>query len=150
VTGAFVVLQRARDVNRAAVFLGVGWCLAWLLLARAAALVAPIYSGVNLAAAIPAAERNAPVYSLGTYDQSVTFYLRRPVTLVEYRGELDYGLRKAPEAQIADMAAFLGRWSSNPKAFAVMEKDMFDDLNSRGVRMRLLARDVSRVVVARP
>jgi 4-amino-4-deoxy-L-arabinose transferase-like glycosyltransferase len=150
VTGAFVLVQRARDVNRAGVFLGVGWCLAWLLLARAAALVAPIYSGVNLAAAIPAAERDAPVYSVGTYDQSVTFYLRRPVTLVEYRGELDYGLRKAPEAQIADMAEFLVRWSAQPKAFAVMEKNMFDELKGRGVPMRLLAQDVSRVLVARP
>ncbi len=28
VSGAFVLAQRRRDVTRAAVFLGVGWCLA--------------------------------------------------------------------------------------------------------------------------
>jgi 4-amino-4-deoxy-L-arabinose transferase-like glycosyltransferase len=149
VSGAFVLVQGARDATRAGVFLGAGWCLAWLLLIRAAASVAPIYSGVGLAAALPAADRGAPVYSVGTYDQSLTFYLRRTVTLVGYRGELDYGLRKEPGAEIADVAEFLRRWSSPTQAFAVMEKAMFNDLKSRGVPMRLVAQTVNRVLVAR-
>ena len=149
VSGAFVLVQRARGATRAGVFLGAGWCLAWLLLIRAAASVAPIYSGVALAAAFPSTDRGAPVYSVGTYDQSLTFYLRRTVTLVGYRGELDYGLRKAPGAEIADVAEFLRLWSSPTQAFAVMEKTMFNDLKSRGVPMRLVGQTVNRVLVAR-
>lgn len=149
VSGAFVLVQRARGATRAAVFLGVGWCLAWLLLIRAAASVAPVYSGAALAAALPAADRAAPIYSVATYDQSLTFYLRRTVTLVAYRGELDYGLRKAPAAEIADVAEFLRRWSPPAQAFAVMEKTMFDDLKHRGVPMRPVAASANRVLVAR-
>jgi hypothetical protein len=149
VTGAFVLVRQARDATRAGVFLGVGWCLAWLLLVRAAALVAPIYSGVGFAAALSAEDRVAPLYSVGTYDQTLTFYLRRTVMLVRYRGELDYGLRKAPDAEIADVAEFIRRWTSQPRAFAVMEKSMFDDLNGRGVPMRLVVQDAGRVLVAR-
>ncbi|MEP6549368.1 MAG: glycosyltransferase family 39 protein [Gammaproteobacteria bacterium] len=149
VSGAFV-LVRAREVNRAAVFLGVGWCLAWLLLVRAAAVVAPIYSGASLAAALPAEDRDAPIYSVATYDQSLTFYLRRPVTLVGYRGELDYGLGKAPGAEIVEVAEFLRLWSAQPKAFAVLEKTMFDDFKRRGIPMRLVAQTAGRVLVARP
>jgi 4-amino-4-deoxy-L-arabinose transferase-like glycosyltransferase len=149
VSGAFVLVQRARGATRAGVFLGAGWCMAWLLLIRAAASVAPVYSGVALAAALPAADLGAPIYSVGTYDQSLTFYLRRTVTLVGYRGELDYGLRKAPGVEIADVAEFIRRWSSPAQAFAVMEKTMFDDLKSRGVPMRLVAENAKRVLVAR-
>lgn len=149
VSGAFVLVQRARGATRAGVFLGVGWCLAWLLLIRAAALVAPVYSGTGLAAALPAADSGVPIYSVGTYDQSLTFYLRRTVTLVAYRGELDYGLRKAPAAEIADVAEFLRRWSPPAQAFAVMEKTMFDDLKQRGVPMRPVAANANRVLVAR-
>jgi 4-amino-4-deoxy-L-arabinose transferase-like glycosyltransferase len=149
VSGAFVLVQRARGATRAGVFLGAGWCLAWLLLIRAAALVAPLYSGAALAAALPAADRGAPIYSVGTYDQSLTFYLRRTVTLVGYRGELDYGLRRAPGAEIADVAEFVRRWSPPAQAFAVMEKTMFDDLKDRGVPMRLVAENAKRVLVAR-
>jgi 4-amino-4-deoxy-L-arabinose transferase-like glycosyltransferase len=149
VTGVFVLVQRARNANRATVFLGVGWCLAWLLMIRAAALVAPIYSGVSLAAGIPAAERGVPIYSVATYDQSLTFYLQRPVTLVRYRGELDYGLRHAPGAGIADDEEFLRRWSLQSQAFAVMEKSMFDEFERRRVPMRLVAEDVNHVLAAR-
>jgi 4-amino-4-deoxy-L-arabinose transferase-like glycosyltransferase len=148
-SGAFVLVRGAREGTRAGVFLGVGWCLAWLLLIRAAAWVAPVYSGVGLASALPASDRGAPMYSVGTYDQSLTFYLRRTVTLVAYRGELDYGLGKAPAAEIADVAEFLRRWSSPAQAFAIMEKAMFDDLENRGVPMRLVAQNANRVLVAR-
>ena len=163
VSGAFVLVQRARDegvvdlrlrlhvrdATRAGVFLGVGWCLAWLLLIRAAALVAPIYSGVDLAKALPTGERDAPFYSVGTYDQSLTFYLRRTVTLVAYRGELGYGLRRKPDAEITSVPEFLRLWSAQTRAYAVMEMSMFDDLKSHGVPMRVLARDVQRILVAR-
>jgi 4-amino-4-deoxy-L-arabinose transferase-like glycosyltransferase len=147
-SGAFVLAQRARDTTRSAVFLGAGWCLAWLLLVRAAALVAPVYSGVALAAALPPSDRDATLYSVRTYDQSLTFYLRRIVTLVAYRGELDYGLGKNPGAEL-DVAEFLRRWSPPSRAFAVMEKSMFEDLKGRGVPMRVVAQTVSRVLVAR-
>jgi 4-amino-4-deoxy-L-arabinose transferase-like glycosyltransferase len=149
VSGAFVLARCARDATRAGVFLGVGWCLAWLLLVRAAALVAPIYSGASLAAAVPAADRDAPFYSVATYDQSLTFYLQRTVTLVAYRGELDYGLRRTPDVEIPDVAEFLRRWSPPIRAFAVMEKSMFEDLKRRGVPMRPIAEDANRVLVAR-
>jgi 4-amino-4-deoxy-L-arabinose transferase-like glycosyltransferase len=148
-SGAYVLLRHREDATRAGAFLGVGWCMAWLLLIHSAGVLAPIYSGVDLAAALPAAERDAPLYSVGTYDQSLTFYLRRTVMLVAYRGELDYGLRKAPDAEIADVAEFLRRWSSQTRAYAVMEKRMFEDFKSRGVPMRLVARSVNRVLVAR-
>jgi 4-amino-4-deoxy-L-arabinose transferase-like glycosyltransferase len=149
VSGAFVLTRCARDATRAGTFLGVGWSLAWLLLIRTAALVAPVYSGVNLAAALSGNDRNAPLYSVGTYDQSLVFYLRRTVTLVGYRGELDYGLGKDPAAEIADVGQFIRLWSAQTRAFAVMEKSMFDELTRRGVPMRRLAQTVNRVVVAR-
>jgi 4-amino-4-deoxy-L-arabinose transferase-like glycosyltransferase len=148
-SGAFVLVRGAREATRAGVFLGVGWCLAWLLLIRAAVWVAPVYSGIGLASALPVRMRDAPLYSVGTYDQTLTFYLRRTVTLVAYRGELDYGLGKAPAAEVPDVTEFLRRWSSPAQAFAIMEKAMFDDLKNRGVPMRLVAQNANRVLVAR-
>ncbi len=114
-----------RDATRAAVFLGAGWCLAGLLLMRAAAVVAPIYSGVDLAAALPRrAARGAASTASGTYDQTLPFYLRRTVKLVAYRGELDYGLRQDPRRRDRRVSRnFVRRVvAAMPQAFAVMEK----------------------------
>jgi len=152
-TGAFVLVQRARDAahdaTRAGIFLGAGWCLAWLLVVRAAALLAPIYSGIDLAAAFPPGERDAPLYSVATYDQSLDFYLRRTVTVVKFRGELDYGLQQAPAAGIADLDEFIRLWTAQTRAFAVMDKGTFKNLTERGVPMRTLSQNVERVLVAR-
>ena len=148
-SGAFVLVSARRDTTRATVFLGVGWCIAWLVLVRAAVSVAPIYSGAGLAEGLSLAQHSAPVYSVGTYDQSFTFYLRHPVTVVHYRGELDYGLAKLPGAAIASIDDFIPVWDSQAEAFAVMESGMFDQLNARGVPMRILTRSANKLLVAR-
>jgi 4-amino-4-deoxy-L-arabinose transferase-like glycosyltransferase len=155
VSALFVLAKRDPDTTGGAVFLGVGWCLAVLLLVRAAAAVAPIYSGQSLAQALEGEPRDWPIYSVGTYDQTLPFYLRRTVTLVAYRGELDYGLRHASAAILgggagfASVAQFLVRWSQAGKAFAVMDTEMFDELTARGIKMRIVSRDAHRVLVAR-
>jgi hypothetical protein len=149
VSGVFVWVQGARDATRAGVFLGVGWCLAGLLLMRTATLLAPIYSGIDLAKALPPADRDAPLYSVRTYDQSLTFYLQRTVMLVGYRGELDYGLRRAPNGGIADVDEFLRLWDSQTRAYAVMDKRTFNNFKERGVPMRTVGQNVGQVMVAR-
>jgi 4-amino-4-deoxy-L-arabinose transferase-like glycosyltransferase len=149
VTGVFVWVKGTRDVTRAGVFLGVGWCLSWLLLIRAATLVAPIYSGIALARALPAADHDAPLYSVRTYDQTLIFYLRRTVTLVGYRGELEYGLGREPGIEIADLEDFIHRWDKEPQAYAVMDKRTFKNLKERGVPMTEAGSNVERVLVAR-
>jgi 4-amino-4-deoxy-L-arabinose transferase-like glycosyltransferase len=149
VTGAFVSIRARSDTTRMGVFLGMGWCLGGLLLVRAAGAVAPIYSGVDLAAAFPADQPNAPLYSVATYDQSLIFYLQREATLVRYRGELDYGLNRAPDREIKQLDEFIDVWSAQSQAFAVMENGMYDELKGRGVAMRVLGRNFGKVLVAR-
>lgn len=148
-SGLYVLLKRRRDPTQAAVVLGAGWCLAGLMLMRAAGVVAPLYSGVTLARAVSAMPPEVPVYSIGLYDQTLPFYWRHTFKLVTFRGELDFGLRRDPEAEIPDIAEFVDEWRRLPEGFALMEKSMFDNLKGEGVPMREVARDVHRVLAAR-
>jgi 4-amino-4-deoxy-L-arabinose transferase-like glycosyltransferase len=148
-SGLFVLLERRRYPTRALIFLGAGWCLAGLLLMRAAGVVAPLYSGVTLARAVDAVPPEVPTYSIGLYDQTLPFYWRHTFKLVAYRGELDFGLRRDPGAEIPSVAEFVDEWRRLPEGFAVMERTMFDHLEGEGVPMREIARDVHRVLVAR-
>jgi 4-amino-4-deoxy-L-arabinose transferase-like glycosyltransferase len=148
-SGLYVLLKRRRDPTQAAVVLGAGWCLAGLMLMRAAGVVAPLYSGVTLARAVGAVPPEVPVYSIGFYDQTLPFYWRHTFKLVAYRGELDFGLRRDPEAEIPGVAEFVDEWRRLPAGYAVMEKSMFDNLEGKGIPMREVARDVHRVLVAR-
>ena len=149
VSGLYVLSRRRREATGGALFLGAGWCLAGLLAMRAAAAVAPIYSGVTLARAFPEIPREAPLYSVATYDQTLPFYWRRTVELVSFRGELDYGLKRDPGAEIPTVDEFVQRWTLGSNAFAIMEKPMFEELSRRQVPMREIARDAGRVLAAR-
>jgi 4-amino-4-deoxy-L-arabinose transferase-like glycosyltransferase len=148
--GASVWRRRARDVTLNGALLASGWLGAVLSLLCFAGALAPVYSGATLAAALPAVERAAaPVYSVRTYDQTLPYYWQRAVTLVEYRGELDYGLRHAPRSGIASLADFQVRWLQHGQAYAIMEPETLEYFHAGGLPMRELARDVHRVVVAR-
>ena len=127
-----------------------GWIAAVLVLLLGASVLAPIYSGARLAQALPLADRaTSPLFSVRTYDQSLPFYWRRTLTLVDYRGELDYGLRHDPQSAICSLEAFTVRWRQLERGFAVMEPDTLTFLQQQGLPMHIVARDVHRVLVSR-
>jgi hypothetical protein len=147
-TALYALTQRSRALTRATVVIAAGWCLAALVLGRAATAVAPIYSGIGLVQALPAVPAEVPVYSVATYDQTLPFYWKRTVTLVQYRGELDFGLRLNPAAELT-LAQFTERWQGSGLAYAIMDRGTFQTLGASGVPMRELAHNVRRVLVAR-
>jgi hypothetical protein len=109
----------------------------------------PLRSGRTLAAQIPAElAAHAPIYSVQTYDQTLPFYLRRAMILADSRGELDYGLRHAPEAGL-DMPGFEKRWRQSPQAVAIMPQRSYSELSARGLPMRVLGQDERRIAVSR-
>ena len=92
------------------------------------------------------------IYSVGTYEQSLTFYLRRTVTLVDYWDEFSFGLKQQPELSIPGVDAFVAQWTRDAAAgvrdIAIIDQKIHADLQQRGVPMRLVAQDSRRIVVA--
>jgi Aminoarabinose transferase C-terminal domain len=93
---------------------------------------------------------DAPFYSVGTYDQSLDFYLGRTVTVVAFQDELEFGLRQQPELWLPTLDDFARAWRAAPAAGALMEPGTFDSLARAGLPMREIARDSRRVIVTRP
>jgi len=115
-----------------------------------ARVVSPLYSGASLAAQLsPAIMATTPIYSVRTYDQSLPFYLGRTMTLVETRGELDFGLTLEPQKTLASLEAFQLRWLAAADALAVMEPETFSLLQRQALPMVLRARVPERLIVSR-
>ncbi|MFM9967107.1 MAG: glycosyltransferase family 39 protein [Burkholderiales bacterium] len=89
-------------------------------------------------------------YSVGTYEQTLPYYLNRTVTLVDYRDEFGFGLDQEPQLGIADIETFKKRWSDDKEAFAMLSNDGFKILQRSGFPMREVARDPRRVIVQKP
>jgi 4-amino-4-deoxy-L-arabinose transferase-like glycosyltransferase len=90
-----------------------------------------------------------PFYSVDTYDQSLQFYLRRSTTMVVYKDELGFGIEQEPQKFIATFDEFEKTWNAGREALALMSPDAYQMYRTKGLPMRLVARDTRRFIVAR-
>jgi 4-amino-4-deoxy-L-arabinose transferase-like glycosyltransferase len=91
-----------------------------------------------------------PFYSVGLYDQTLPFYLKRTVTLVLFRGELDMGIKQAPQLWLPDLDAFRKTWRQQREAMAILHPAYYDELVASGLPMQVIAKDTRRVIVKTP
>ena len=112
---------------------------------------APTMSSYDIAQKVrPLLTPGVPFYSVRTYDQTLPFYLNRTLTLVDYRDELDYGLKQQPELAIDSMDGFRLRWAADKQAFALMRPDDNETLRSQGLPMEVVFNDGKRLIVKKP
>ena len=92
------------------------------------------------------------LYSVSIYEQSLTYYLQRPVTLVAYTDEFAFGLQQQPELSIPKIETFITQWTNDAAAgvhsLAIISLDRYEDLKHRGVPMRVVAEDARRMIIA--
>jgi len=113
--------------------------------------LAPLRSGAAFAKQIKrAGPAEAPVYAVRMYEQTLPFYLNRLVTLVDFGGELEPGIRAAPARQVLSLDEFRARWLADADAFAVMPLDTFEALRGAGLPMAVVAEDLKKVLVRKP
>ena len=83
------------------------------------------------------------------HDQTLPFYLKRPVTLVQYTDEFALGLNAEPEKGIAQIEDWKLRWIALARGYAIMNPANYEQLAAEGLPMRILGRDPRRVIVSR-
>jgi 4-amino-4-deoxy-L-arabinose transferase-like glycosyltransferase len=106
-------------------------------------------SGAALAARVrPVLEPGMPLYSVRLVDHTLPFYLRHTTILVESSGELEFGVEQEPGKWLPSIDAFLARWTSGPRALAVMSPPTLQELRTKHASFFVVDSDVRRVVVA--
>jgi len=95
------------------------------------------------------APSDVPIFAVQSYQQSLPFYLQRPVVLVDYRDEFDLGLTEDPQRGIATLQQFAQVWLTLSEGFAVMPPATRDRLSALGLPMREIARLPERVIISR-
>jgi 4-amino-4-deoxy-L-arabinose transferase-like glycosyltransferase len=147
---ACVLRSRARAALAA---LSVAWFAASATILVAADAAQSLFSAKDAALVLrrqgAAGDPAVPVFAVQSYDQSLPFYLQRPVTLVDYRDEFDFGLTSDPQRGIATLRQFAQAWLPLSRGFAVMPPGTRDRLSVSGMPMREIASLPERVIVSR-
>jgi 4-amino-4-deoxy-L-arabinose transferase-like glycosyltransferase len=110
-------------------------------------------AGVSMLPAIRAQlQPQSTIYSVGIYEQSLTFYLNRPVVLVDYLDEFAFGLEQQPALAIPTVDAFAVQWRARAAAgvrdVAITRADLAAQLQKEGVPVRIVASDARRTIIA--
>ncbi len=113
--------------------------------------LSPRQSGIYVAEAMrPHLARDTRLYSVNIYDQTVPFYIRRTVTLVNYRDEFETGLQTEPGLALWDADEFEDEWLRPGDALAIMQPGTFERFRRLGLPMQVLLEDPRRVLVRKP
>lgn len=113
--------------------------------------LSPSNSGWHIARQVkPMVAPSTPFYAVRYFEHTLPYYLQRTLTLVEYRDEMDFGLRLEPHLGVPTVAQFEARWRADADAFAVMTEQTRQQLESRGLPMQVVARDTRRVIIRKP
>ena len=97
----------------------------------------------------PLLEPGTRLYSVEHYDQTVPFYIRRTLRLVNYFDEFATGLAAEPWIGMG-LAAFVMDWLRPGEALAIMQPDTFQKMKALGLPMQVLHDDPRRVLVRKP
>ena len=149
--GVSALFAAQRRTLPALAALSVGWLAAATAITVGASEVQRYFSAKDVAAVLRReASADVPLYSVQTYEQSLPFYLRRELILVDYRDEFALGLRQDPARAIGSIEEFERRWQALHAGFAIMPASTRARLEAAGLAMRPVAQFADRnVLVAR-
>ncbi len=139
-----LVAWALRQRRFSALFLVAGsWVIATRLILLGGAALGPLYSTRALVAEVASYNRpGVAVYSIGGYQQTLPFYLRRNMILVSYQGELQFGIDHAryslQKRYIPTLREFSIRWRLRHRALGFAPRTVLSKLDALGVRYRIV------------
>jgi len=117
-----------------------------ILLAGYGHIFAPSVSSRVLSEALrPYITEQTPVYMVHYYEQELPFYMNRLVTLVEYQGELEFGIANEQTARYKTLGEFADEWRKSPSAVMIYEPHTGGLLSQQGINYKVIYQDKRRV-----
>jgi 4-amino-4-deoxy-L-arabinose transferase-like glycosyltransferase len=108
-------------------------------------------SGYPLAQSISTyVDQTTSLYAIGTFPQSVAFYLRRPLVIVGDPGELETQFDPHSPFWIRDLNGFAERWRKEPRAVAIVDEGEMPRLRALGIPMQVVFTNSQLKVVTKP
>ena len=92
-----------------------------------------------------------PVFAVAVYDHTLPWTLKRTVTMVMHRDELDKEIAWEPAKFIPDLDSFAHAWKAAPQAWAFVRPERLEELRAKlGLAMQEMARGPVYAIVKKP
>ena len=124
--------------------------LGWQCLMVAYAATPPARTSRDLVAAVrPYVHPDTALYSVGQFRETLLPYLRRTLIVVDYEGELEFGMHAQPGHNSATDSEFIQQWTSSNDAIAFIAASQWPRYQHGGLPGHVIAADSETVAVSR-
>ena len=151
ITAAYVVVatwKRDIPLGAAAWATAAGAILGWQCLLSAYTEL-PERSSYKLVMTVkPLIGPQTELFTVGQYRETLSPYLGRTLTPVEFEGELAFGISQQPGVALT-AEEFLARWKHSTNAVAFIPPALIDTWRNRGLQGRVIGGDNQTLVVSR-
>ena len=145
-----LISRRPQDMARSGWHIAAVALFGWSMIAIGYGIVDPHSSARNLVedmrSQVPA---QAPLFSVGQYRQTIAPYLGRTMRLVNFRGELDFGLSLETHDPELSIDEFKRQWESLEDGVAIIAVGKYANLAPGLAPFVVVARDRNSVVIRR-
>lgn len=151
---AYAINRRHACTVKSVVTFGAAWFMLCTIAGNGHEVFGRLSSGVDIAPKVKAAlaelPPNTPFYSVCLLDHTLPFYVAHTTIMVQCPDELAFGVSVEPQKWVPTITDWIQRWNSERYALAVMKPPQYAQLEALHVPMRVIARDLRRVVVEKP
>ena len=145
---ASFVLLRAQRKWLGLLVLAIGTVTTIKLIDRGYERISPLQSAFALSESVkPHLKPETRLYSVGNYEQSLPFYLKRTITLVDYVDEFEMGQKLEPQKWIAKTSDFAIAWNLPGPAIAIIPHGDVDKMQSLGLAFDVIHKDPRRAAI---
>ena len=122
--------------------------LGWQFLLYGYSLIPPARSARDLIETVKSTVGpDTELFSVGEYRETLSPYLGRTLTLVDFTGELEYGSQAEPGRMTASSAQFIAKWRSSRDAVAFFAPSSWASYQRNGLSGRVIAADAETIAV---
>ena len=141
-------LFRAKRKFPGVLMLALGTMIGMELVEHGYERISPLQSGFAVSEAVKAhLKPETRLYSVGNYEQTLPFYLKRTLTLVDYVDEFQMGQLSEPGKWIAKLDDFPAAWNIPGPAIAVIPPRDVDKIRALGVEFDVIHSDPRRAAI---
>jgi len=141
-------VSSAWQAPRAAWLAAASAMLGWQLLLSAFTEL-PDRTGYTMLKTVkPLIGTETELFSVGQYRQTLSAYLQRTLRLVQFEGELAFGLGEEPGARLTQ-EAFLAHWQAATNAVVFVDPSVYNQWRQEGMPGRVIGGDNVTLAVSR-
>ncbi len=87
-------------------------------------------------------------YSIDPFEYFLPYYLQRNITVVKFKGNMEFGISREPRDWVASENEFMPVWAEPFQALAVLSLQKYEKWLSQKIPMKIVYQDPRRIVVA--